>query len=66
MSKISETIEGLYYIIDCLKELETIHNSGSCNDCRLEKNCSIKPECGQLVRFNCVCYLPDGTVNSSD
>lgn len=63
LSKISEITDKLNYIIDCLQELETIYNSGSCNDCRQQKYCSIKPEWGQLVRYNCAYYISKSGVD---
>lgn len=39
--------------LECLKE---IWESGDCNDCLHQHNCTIKPKLGQLVRFNCYQY----------
>lgn len=39
-----------------LKALKEIWDSGGCNDCLHQKNCTIRPKPGQLVRFNCYQY----------
>lgn len=39
-----------------LKALKEIWDSGDCNDCLHQHNCTIRPQLGQLVRFNCYQY----------
>lgn len=39
-----------------LKALKEIWDSGDCNDCLHQNNCTIRPQLGQLVRFNCYQY----------
>lgn len=39
-----------------LKALKEIWDSGDCNDCLHQNNCTIRPHLGQLVRFNCYQY----------
>lgn len=55
-SKLSNTINDLYYFIDCMELLRTIEKSGSCNDCAKQKNCDYDPGIGKLVRYNCPFY----------
>jgi hypothetical protein len=39
-----------------LKALKEIWDSGDCNVCLHQNNCTIRPQLGQLVRFNCYQY----------
>lgn len=55
MSKIDETITQYAYVIDCLRTLRRIEQSGSCNGCS-NKDCGYRPEWGQSVRYNCPFY----------
>lgn len=43
-------------LAEWLKALKEIWNSGDCNDCLHQNNCTIRPKLGQLVRFNCYQY----------
>lgn len=43
-------------VADWLKALKEIWDSGDCNDCLHQHNCTIRPQLGQLVRFNCYQY----------
>lgn len=43
-------------LAEWLKALKEIWDSGGCNDCLHQKNCTIRPKPGQLVRFNCYQY----------
>ena len=43
-------------LAEWLKALKEIWDSGDCNDCLHQKNCTIRPKLGQLVRFNCYQY----------
>lgn len=60
MNKLDEAIASTAYILDCLRSLRTIHESGSCNDCGMEKMCKMKPKLGQMVRYNCPHYTREG------
>lgn len=39
-----------------LRALKEIWDSGDCNDCLHQNNCTIRPKLGQLARFNCYQY----------
>lgn len=43
-------------LVEYLKALAEIWNSGDCNVCR-NGQCEWKPELGQLVRYNCPHYV---------
>lgn len=43
-------------LAEWLKALKEIWDSGDCNDCLHQHNCTIRPQLGQLVRFNCYQY----------
>ena len=43
-------------LLGWLKALKEIWDSGDCNNCLHQKNCIIRPQLGQLVRFNCYQY----------
>lgn len=65
MDRLNRTINNISYILDCLIALKNIHESGSCNDCKLghmrttEWQCEYKPELGQIVRYNCPFYIKE-------
>ena len=56
MSRLDETIANVAYVLDSLKVLRDIWDSGNCNDCD-RKNCEYLPKPGQLVRYNCPHYV---------
>ena len=56
MGKIDEAIADTAFILDSLRCLREIYESGCCNDC-LNETCGVKPHCGQLVRYNCPFYI---------
>ena len=59
--RLSKTISDVAYILDNLRVLKEIYQSGSCNDC-INRNCGyFLPKPGQLVRYNCPFYKPDIT-----
>lgn len=60
MNKLDEAIASTAYILDCLRSLRTINESGSCNDCGVKKICKMKPKLGQMVRYNCPHYTREG------
>lgn len=43
-------------LAEWLRALKEIWDSGDCNDCLHQNNCTIRPHLGQLVRFNCYQY----------
>ena len=56
MDRLDDTISQVAYILDCLKALREIQESGSCNDCKCTTECQFVPKMGGLVRFNCPFY----------
>ena len=53
--KIDETIARAAYILDSLRALREIQETGSCNDCMVK--CIYRPKPGQMVRYNCPFYM---------
>ena len=43
-------------LAEWLKALKEIWDSGDCNDCLHQRNCTIRPKLGQMVRYNCYQY----------
>ena len=43
-------------LAEWLKALKEIWDSGDCNDCLHQRNCTIRPKIGQMVRYNCYQY----------
>ena len=60
MCKLDETIADVAYILDSLRVLREIYESGHCNDCKVSNVCKVKPKAGQMVRYNCPFYVKDG------
>ena len=60
MDKLNEAIANTAYILDCLRNLRSIYESGDCNDCGDKAICKVKPPLGQMVRYNCPFYVKDG------
>ena len=56
MNRIEQAIANADYVKDCLKALNEIYKSGSCNDCAKERCCKYAPQLGQMVRYNCYFY----------
>ena len=56
MSRLKDTIDNQYYILECLKAFQEIVASGCCNDCNKKGKCEYEPEWGKLVRYNCPFY----------
>ena len=57
MSRLDEVIGNMGYILDCLRALRNIQQTGSCNDCRgMKEKCGYRPKPGQMVRYNCPFY----------
>lgn len=53
MSKLDEAISNTAYILDSIMALRNIQECGSCNDCGIAWACQMKPQPGQMVRYNC-------------
>ena len=60
MDKLSEAIANTAYILDCLRNLKSIYETGDCNNCEIEVVYKVKPKPGQMVRYNCPFYEKDG------
>jgi hypothetical protein len=58
-------IEEHRQLSEWLRALKEIWDSGDCNDCLHQNNCTIRPQLGQLVRFNCYQY-ERGIQNDND
>ena len=59
MDKLDNAIANTAYILDCLRNLRSIYETGDCNNCGA-KDCIYKPRVGQMVRYNCPFYKKDG------
>ena len=55
MNKLNNAIVNTTYILDCLRALRSILETGDCNNCEA-KNCVYKPKAGQMIRYNCPFY----------
>lgn len=53
MSRLDEAIAELTYILDCLRVLKNIWESGNCNECEKKRTCKYVPYPGEQVRYNC-------------
>lgn len=53
--KLDDTIMDVAYVLDCLRALRRIYDTGDCNSCS-NNDCKHKPEWGQMVRYNCPFY----------
>lgn len=62
MDKLNNAIADTAYILDCLRALRSIYETGDCNNCEA-KDCGYKPRVGQMVRYNCPFYEKDGGGN---
>lgn len=60
MSRLDDAISDVAYILDTLMAYRNVVESGSCNNCGTQKICPIRPEWGQLVRYNCPLYVKEG------
>lgn len=58
MDKLDNAIADTAYVLDCLRALRSIYETGDCNNCR-KKRCLYKPKVGQMVRYNCPHYVKD-------
>lgn len=59
MNKLDEAIANTTYILDSLRALREIRETGSCNECKIRKVCAVVPKCGQMVRYNCPFFEED-------
>jgi len=59
MSRIHDIIADLAHILDSLRVLDRIIESGSCNNCD-NKECLYKPDWGEQVRYNCPFHSKNG------
>lgn len=62
MDTLNNLIAIYGYILDCLRALRDICDSGSCNDCGVKK-CIYKPKAGQIARYNCPFYKAKGSLD---
>ena len=53
--RLSKAISDVAYILDSLRSLRQIYQTGDCNICK-NKDCGYKPKARQLVRYNCPFY----------
>lgn len=44
-------------LVEWLKLLKEILDSGDCNECGIRKVCNILPKLGELVRYNCPMFV---------
>ena len=59
MSKLDDAIANTAYILDCLRTLREILETGDCNNCDIKTACQAKPKVGQTVRYNCPFYIKE-------
>ena len=60
MDKLNDAIADAAYILDCLRALRRIYETGDCNNCGISRICKVKPGAGQMVRYNCPFYEKGG------
>lgn len=60
MDRLDKAIADTAYILDSLKALREITQSGCCNNCMAVSVCKCKPRPGQMVRYNCPFYAGSG------
>ena len=65
MERMDRVIADLAYLLDCMRNLKSIYESGDCNVC-YNKECEWKPKCGEQVRYNCPHYKPMFTVGEGE
>jgi hypothetical protein len=63
MGKLDDAIANTAYVLDCLRCLRNILETGDCNNCRSSSTCNVRPKPGQMVRYNCPFYVKDGDQN---
>ena len=60
VSRIDDVIADVDYIRDTLVAYRNIIRTGCCHSCGIAKECAVKPDYGQMVRYNCPGYVKDG------
>lgn len=55
MDRMDKIIGDVAYVLDSLRNLRNIYQTGNCNTCD-NKECQHKPKVGQMVRYNCYDY----------
>ena len=52
-----ESVSEYRKLIDYLKLLKRILDSGDCNVCAIRECCNVVPELGEMVRYNCPMFV---------
>lgn len=63
MNRLDENIENMAFLLDSLRTLRKIYETGDCNSCKIKLRCKFSPMPGQMVRYNCPFYVKDGDDN---
>ncbi len=66
MNKLDTIISTIAYVLDSLRALRNIYETGDCNVCASRKECKYVPKPGQMVRYNCPFYKAEGEVHDAD
>ena len=56
VKRLDDVIADVAYVLDSLRLLRDICESGNCNDCKWGRSCIDAPKAGQLARYNCPFY----------
>ena len=51
--KLSNMIDNLRYLANCLESYESLLDLPNCNNCGILKTCKYVPKLGERVRINC-------------
>lgn len=51
--KLSNIINDLRYLANCLESYESLLDLPNCNNCGILKTCKYAPKLGERVRINC-------------
>lgn len=51
--KLSNMINDLRYLANCLESYESLLDLPNCNNCGILKTCKYMPKLGEYVRINC-------------
>ena len=60
MDKLDKAIADVSYILDTLMVYRNIVQTGDCNRCKIKNECKACPNPGEMVRYNCMCYVAEG------
>lgn len=60
MDRIDKAIADVAYILDTLMAYRNIVQTGDCNRCKIKNECGFCPKPGEIVRYNCICYVEGG------